>query len=77
MMESPTMAGGYLTAYLARTKVLLNAAITGTCSGLVGLLMASISSGHILPWSQLALTATTVPAALRGGILCRALRQHS
>ena len=76
-MHDRHFAGGYLTAYLAKTKVLLNAAIMGTCSGLVGLLMASVAAGHMLPWSQLALTGTTVPAALLGGILCRALRQHS
>ena len=71
-----SVAGGYLTAYLAKTKVLLNAAVMGTCSSIIGLLMASVSSGQSPTWSHLALTATTVPAALLGGILCRAFRQH-
>ena len=66
-----SVAGGYLTAYLAKMEVLLNAAIMGTCSGIVGLLMASVSIGSPPTWSQLALTVTTVPAAMLGGLLCR------
>ena len=64
-------AGGYLTAYVAKTKVLLNAAVMGTCSAIVGLLMASASSGSSLTWSYLALTATTIPVAMLGGLLGR------
>jgi hypothetical protein len=66
-----SVAGGYLTAYVAKTAVLFNAAIMGICSGIVGLLMASVSIGSPPTWSQLALTATTVPAAMLGSLLCR------
>ena len=67
-----SVAGGYLAAYVAKTAILLNAAVAGTCSGLVGLLIADVSSGHSPTWSQVALTATTIPAALLGGLLRRA-----
>jgi hypothetical protein len=65
-----SVAGGYLTSYMAKTKVLLNAAVMGTCSGLIGLLMASVSRAQLLTASHLALTATTIPAAMLGGLLC-------
>jgi hypothetical protein len=71
-----SVAGGYLTAYVARTKVLLNAAVMGMCSGIVGLLMASASSRSSLSWSFFALTATTIPAAALGGLLCHLARQR-
>ena len=70
-----SVAGGYLTAYVAKKAALVNAAIMGTCSGTVGMLMASVSRGSSLTWSQLALTATTVPAAMLGGLLCHLARR--
>jgi hypothetical protein len=71
-----SVAGGALTAYMANSKVLLNAAVMGTCSGSIGLLMAELSNGQPLTASHLALSATTIPAAMAGGLLCRLLWQR-
>jgi hypothetical protein len=71
-----SVAGGALTAHMAKSKILLNSAVMGTCSGIIGLLMAGLSNGQPLTASQLALTATTIPAAMVGGLLYRLLGQR-
>ncbi len=63
-----TFAGGFVTALLARTTVLLNATVTGLCTGSVGLVMISIANRPALTWGQLALAAITVPVATLGGL---------
>jgi len=72
-----SVAGGYLAAYMAKTAVLLNAAVTGTCSAIVGLLMLGGAGGSSPMWSQVALAAVTVPVAMLGGLLGRPARQRS
>jgi hypothetical protein len=71
-----SVAGGALTAYMAKSKILLNTAVMGTCSGIVGLLMTGLPSEQSLTASHLALTATTIPAAMAGGLLYRLLGQR-
>jgi hypothetical protein len=72
-----SVAGGYLAAYLAKTAVLLNAAVTGTCSAIVGFLVLGGAGGSSPMWSQVALAAVTVPVAMLGGLLGRPARQRS
>jgi hypothetical protein len=61
---------------MAKSKVLLNTAVMGTCSGIVGLLMAGLPSEQALTASHLALIATTIPAAMAGGLVYRWLGQR-
>ena len=64
-----SVAGGFLTGYLAKTGFLLNAAIMGVCSGSYGLLSHGMSALLVITPSRLELTAATVPAAMLGGWL--------
>ncbi len=66
-----SVAGGYLTAYVAKTRALVHAAVMGMGSGIVGLLMICFSTEFSPSLSQLAMTATTIPVAMLGGLLCR------
>jgi hypothetical protein len=62
-----SVAGGWLTAYLAKTRLLLNATVMGLCSGGIGLLLLGAAGGLGLP--EMALAVATVPAAMLGGQL--------
>jgi hypothetical protein len=67
--------GGLLTAYLAKTRLLLNATVMGLCSGGIGLLSLGAAGGLRLP--EVALAAATLPAAMLGGQLARLARGAS
>jgi hypothetical protein len=72
-----SVAGGYLTARMAKTAVLLNAAVMGMCSASVGFLVDHVSGASAPAWSQLALMASTVPVAMLGGLLGRPGRRRT
>jgi hypothetical protein len=59
--------GGFLTAYLAKTRLLLNATVMGLCSAGIGLLSLGAAGGLRFP--EVALAVATVPAAMLGGQL--------
>lgn len=65
-------AGGYLTAYLAKTHALLNATVMGLCSTVAGSLMLGAGRASV-GLTELALAAATVPAAALGGLLAQRL----
>jgi hypothetical protein len=64
-----SVAGGYFAGYLAKRRQVVNAALAGSCAASFGLASQAIATGvPITPW-LLALTATTLPAAMLGGWL--------
>lgn len=66
-----SLAGGLLTAHLAKTRLLLNATVMGLCSGVVGLFMLGAAGGGVPGWAEGASAMAAVPAALLGGQIGR------
>ncbi len=67
-----SVAGGFLTAYLAKTRRVLNSGVMGGCSTVFGLVMMA-SRGAPFTVDAVALAATSIPAALLGGLLASLL----
>lgn len=75
-----TTAGGCVAGFMAAGEEVKHAAVTGTISLILGILMMVTSTGEAHPgtpmWYQLISFVVPVPAAIGGGLLARRFRQH-
>lgn len=74
-----TAAGGWTAAFMAAGEEIKHAAVTGTLSLVLGVLMMVTSTGEPHPgtplWYELVSLLLPVPAAVAGGLLARKTRR--
>lgn len=75
-----TAAGGWVAGFMAAGEEVKHAAVTGTVSLILGILMMVTSTGEAHPgtplWYQVISFIVPIPAAVAGGLLARRMRQH-
>jgi hypothetical protein len=70
-----TVIGAFVTARIARQRILLHAVLMGGGCIVLGQLIELVSRAATPPWYRAAGVAATVPAAMLGGALSRAARR--
>jgi len=73
-----TGAGGWVAGFMAAGEEIKHAAVTGTVSLVLGILMMVTSTGEAHPgtpfWYELISFVLPIPAAIAGGVLARRMR---